>query len=147
MLTFVIIIVIVWMLIYLWVVIWDARARNEFYKEKKELIKEKDWWIDKFNEVLSDLKSANSKVKDVQEELKDAICRNNDLWKENEILTNQINGYLARFGELKLTIAQQHQEEIVQYYEEWLSLDKIAEKIWCWRTTIHRAIKKWWLTR
>lgn len=147
MLTFVIIIVIVWMLIYLWVVIWDARARNEFYKEKKELIKEKDWWIDKFNEVLSDLKSANSKVKDVQEELKDAICRNDDLCKENEILTNQLNSCLAKLGTIKLTIAQQHQEEIVQYYEEWLSLDKIAEKIWCWRPTIHRAIKKWWLTR
>lgn len=147
MLTTIVLIVIVWMLIYLWYVIGDAHARNQFFEEKKEILKEKDWRIDKFNDCSDDLKS-------VKKELKDAICRNDDLWNqnsvlinENDTLTNKLTQYTLRYGELKMTIEMEHQEEIIQYFNEWLSYKAIAEKIGCGASTIQRAIKKRWLVR
>jgi predicted nuclease with TOPRIM domain len=147
MLTTIVLIVIVWMLIYLWYVIWDAHARNQFFEEKKEILKEKDWWIDKFNDCSEDLKK-------VKNELKDATCRNNDLWKqnsclinENDALTNKLTQYTLRYGEIKQTIEMEHQEEIIQYYNEWLSYKEIAKKIGCGASTIQRAIKKRGLVR
>lgn len=147
MLTTIVILVIAWTLIYLWYVIGDVRARCQFYEEKKEILKEKDWWIDKFNDSQDDLKW-------VKKELKDAICRNDDLWKqnsvlinENDTLTNKLTQYTLRYGELKQTIEMEHQEEIIQYFNEWLSYKAIAEKIGCSLSTIRRAIKKRWLVR
>jgi len=147
MLAVIVLIVIAWMLIYLWYVIGDVRARCQFYEEKKEILKEKDWWIDKFNDSQDDLKW-------VKKELKDAICRNNDLWKqnsvlinENDALTNKLTQYTLRYGEIKQTIEMEHQEEIIQYFNEWLSYKEIAKKIGCGASTIQRAIKKRWLVR
>jgi len=81
-------------------------------------LKEKDWWIDKFNDSQDDLKS-------VKKELKDAICRNDDLWNqnsvitnENDVLTNKLTQYTLRYGEIKQTIEMEHQEEIIQYFNE-----------------------------
>ena len=147
MLTTIVLIVIVWMLIYLWYVIWDAHARNHFFKEKKELRKEIDWWKDKSNDALEDMKKTKSA-------LKDAIVRNDDLWKqnsvlinENDALTNKLTQYTLRYGEIKQTIEMEHQEEIIQYFNEWLSYKTIAEKIGCSLSTIRRAIKKRGLVR
>lgn len=147
MLTTIVILVIAWMLIYLWYVIGYVHARCQFYEEKKEILKEKDWWIDKFNDSQDDLKS-------VKKELKDAVCRNDDLWKqnsvlinENDALTNKLTQYTLRYGEIKQTIEMEHQEEIIQYFNEWLSYKTIAEKIGCSLSTIRRAIKKRGLVR
>lgn len=147
MLTVIVILVIVWMLIFLWYTIGDCQARNQFFEEKKEILKEKDWRIDKFNDSQDDLKS-------VKKELKDAICRNDDLWNQNEVLikendklTNELTQYMLRYGELKQTIEMEHQEEIIQYFNEWLSYKAIAEKIGCSLSTIRRAIKKRGLVR
>lgn len=147
MLTVIVVLVIFWTLIYLWYVIGDVHARNQFFEEKKEILKEKDWWVDKFNDSQDDLKS-------VKKELKDAICRNDDLWNQNEVLikendklTNELTQYMLRYGELKQTIEMEHQEEIIQYYNEWLSYKAIAEKIGCGASTIQRAVKKRWLVR
>jgi len=147
MLATVVVIVIAWVLLYLGYVIWDVTARNQFFEEKKEILKEKDWWVDKFNDSQDDLKS-------VKKELKDAICRNDDLWnqnevliKENDALTNKLTQYILRYGELKMTIEMEHQEEIIQYFNEWLSYKDIAEKIGCGASTIQRAVKKRGLTR
>lgn len=147
MLTTVVVIVIAWVLLYLGYVIWDVTARNQFFKEKKELLKEKDWWIDKFNDSQDDLKKVKSS-------LKDAIVRNDDLWKqnstlinENDTLTNKLTQYTLRFGEIKQTIEMEHQEEIIQYFNEGLSAKKIAEKIGCSRSTVQRAIQKRGLVR
>lgn len=147
MLTVIVLLVIAWMLIYLWYVIGDVHARCQFYEEKKEILKEKDWWIDKFNDSQDDLKS-------VKKELKDAICRNDDLWNqnsaitnENDVLTNKLTQYTLRYGEIKQTIEMEHQEEIIQYFNEWLSYKVIAEKIGCSLSTIRRAIKKRGLVR
>lgn len=147
MLVVIVLLVFVWMLIYLWYVIGDVIARNQFFEEKEEILKEKDWWIDKFNDSQEDLKS-------VKKELKDAICRNDDLCNQNEVLikendaiTNKLTQYMLRYGELKMTIEMEHQEEIIQYFNEWLSYKTIAEKIGCSLSTIRRAIKKRWLVR
>lgn len=147
MLATVVVIVIAWVLLYLGYVIWDVTARNQFFKEKKELLKEKDWWIDKFNDSQDDLKKVKSS-------LKDAIVRNDDLWKqnstlinENDTLTNKLTQYTLRFGEIKQTIEMEHQEEIIQYFNEGLSAKKIAEKIGCSRSTVQRAISKRGLVR
>jgi len=147
MLAVIVVLVFAWMLIYLWYVIGDVHARNQFFEEKKEILKEKDWWIDKFNDSQDDLKS-------VKKELKDAICRNDDLWNqnsvitnENDVLTNKLTQYTLRYGEIKQTIEMEHQEEIIQYFNEWLSYKAIAEKIGCSLSTIRRAIKKRGLVR
>lgn len=147
MLTTIVILVIAWMLIYLWYVIGDVYARNHFFKEKKELRKEIDWWKDKSNDALEDMKKTKSA-------LKDAIVRNDDLWKqnsvlinENDALTNKLTQYTLRFGEIKQTIEMEHQEEIIQYFNEGLSAKKIAEKIGCSRSTVQRAISKRGLVR
>ena len=147
MLVLIVILLFAWALVYLWYTIGDVKARNSFYDEKKEILKEKDWWIDKFNDSQDDLKS-------VKKELKDAICRNDDLWKqntalinENDVLTNKLTQYSLRYGYIKQTIAMEHQEEIIQYFNEWLSYKTIAEKIGCSLSTIRRAIKKRWLVR
>ncbi len=147
MLAVIVLIVIAWMLIFLWYTIGDVHARCQFFEEKKEILKEKDWWIDKFNDSQDDLKW-------VKKELKDAICRNDDLWNqnsvlinENDTLTNKLTQYTLRYGELKQTIEMEHQEEITQYFNEWLSYKTIAEKIGCSLSTIRRAIKKRGLVR
>lgn len=144
MLVLIVILLFAWTLVYLWYTIGDVKAQNSFYEEKKEILKEKDWWVDKFNDTQDDLKK-------VKKELKDAICRNDDLWKqntllmnENDVLTNKLTKYILRFGEMKETIAMRNQEEIIQYFNEWLSCREIAEKIWCSKSTIQRALKKWW---
>ena len=132
------------MLVYLGYVLWSVLEYNHNFDDKQELIKEKDRWKDKFNDCLEDLDS-------VKKELKDAICRNDDLWKQNtllmnesDVLTNKLTKYILRFGEMKETIAMRNQEEIIQYFNEWLSCREIAEKIWCSKSTIQRALKKWW---
>lgn len=145
--TIIVMLFIVWVLIYMWYVIGDVTTYNRCYDEKVEVLKEKDWWIDKFNDCSEDLRKVKS-------ELKDAIVRNDDLRNqntalvnENDSLTNKLTQYMLRFGELKQTIEMKNQEEIIQYFNEWLSYKDIAEKIGCGASTIQRAVKKRGLTR
>ena len=145
--TIIVMLFIVWVLIYMWYVIGDVTTYNRCYDEKVEVLIEKDWWIDKFNDCSEDLRKVKS-------ELKDAIVRNDDLRNqntalinENDSLTNKLTQYMLRFGELKQTIEMKNQEEIIQYFNEWLSYKDIAEKIGCGASTIQRAVKKRGLTR
>lgn len=145
--TIIVMLFIVWVLIYMWYVIGDVTTYNRCYDEKVEVLIEKDWWIDKFNDCSENLRKVKS-------ELKDAIVRNDDLRNqntalinENDSLTSKLTQYMLRFGELKQTIEMKNQEEIIQYFNEWLSYKDIAEKIGCGASTIQRAVKKRGLTR
>lgn len=138
MLTVIVLIVIVWMLIYLWYVIGDCHARNQFYEEKKEILKEKDWWIDKFNDSQDDLKS-------VKKELKDAIEEKENIEAQYFILQTKAENLEK---EKILTIAEANKKMITQLYEvDGLSLKWIATIIWCGTSTIQRAVKKRGLVR
>ena len=138
MLTTIVILVIAWMLIYLWYVIGDVHARCQFYEEKKEILKEKDWWIDKFNDSQDDLKS-------VKNELKDAIEEKEEI--EAQYLILQVKAENLEKEKI-LTIAEANKKMITQLYEvDGLSLKAIATIIWCGTSTIQRAIKKRWLVR
>lgn len=143
MLTFIVVVIIIGLIFYCWYVWWDVSATNHFFNEKEELGKEIDWWKDKSNEALEDLRK-------VKKELKDAIVRNDDLWKqntalikENDSLTNKLSLNLL----WKQTIAMKYQEEIIDWYNQWISQKVIAERIGCGASTISRAIKRWWITR
>jgi len=138
MLAVIVLIVIAWMLIYLWYVIGDVRARCQFYEEKKEILKEKDWWIDKFNDSQDDLKS-------VKKELKDAIEEKEKVEAQYFILQTKAENLEK---EKILTIAEANKKMITQLYEvDGLSLKAIATIIWCGTSTIQRAVKKRGLVR
>ena len=143
MLTFIVVVIIIWLIFYCWYVWWDVTVTNHFLDEKEELRKEIDWWKDKSNEALEDLRK-------VKNELKDAIIRNDDLWKQNTALINE-NDSLTNKLSLNLlwkqTIAMKYQEEIIDWYNQWISQKVIAERIGCGASTISRAIKRWWITR
>ena len=143
MLTTIVIIIIGWLLIYMGYVWGEVQTTNNFFDEKKELRKEIDWWKDKSNDALEDLKKTKSA-------LKDAIVRNDDLWKqnsalieENDSLTNKLSLHLLSMN----TIEMKNQEEIIELYKQWLTQAEIAKRIGCAASTISRAIKKWWITR
>lgn len=92
------------------------KAYSEFSERDSE--KEESWWKEQAEKLSADLKW-------VKKELKDAICRNDDLWKqnsvlinENDALTNKLTQYTLRYGEIKQTIEMEHQEEIIQYFNE-----------------------------
>lgn len=143
MLTTIVVIIIGWLLIYMGYVWGEVQTTNNFFNEKKELRKEIDWWKDKSNDALEDLKKTKSA-------LKDAIVRNDDLWKqnsalieENDSLTNKLSLHLLSMN----TIEMKNQEEIIELYKQWLTQAEIAKRIGCAASTISRAIKKWWITR
>lgn len=143
MLTTIVVIIIGWLLIYMGYVWGEVQTSNNFFNEKKELRKEIDWWKDKSNDALEDLKKTKSA-------LKDAIVRNDDLWKqnsalieENDSLTNKLSLHLLSMN----TIEMKNQEEIIELYKQWLTQAEIAKRIGCAASTISRAIKKWWITR
>lgn len=138
MLTTIVLIVIAWMLIYLGFVIWDAVTWNRYFKEKKELLKEIDWWIDKFNDCSDDLKSVKNELKDVIEEKEKVEAQYFILQTKAENLEK----------ERILTIAEANKKMITQLYEvDGLSLKAIATIIWCGSSTIQRAVKKRGLVR
>jgi hypothetical protein len=95
--------------------VWgEVQTTNNFFDEKKELRKEIDWWKDKSNDALEDLKKTKSA-------LKDAIVRNDDLWKqnsalieENDSLTNKLSLHLLSMN----TIEMKNQEEIIELYKQ-----------------------------
>ena len=95
--------------------VWgEVQTSNNFFNEKKELRKEIDWWKDKSNDALEDLKKTKSA-------LKDAIVRNDDLWKqnsalieENDSLTNKLSLHLLSMN----TIEMKNQEEIIELYKQ-----------------------------
>ena len=95
--------------------VWgEVQTTNNFFNEKKELRKEIDWWKDKSNDALEDLKKTKSA-------LKDAIVRNDDLWKqnsalieENDSLTNKLSLHLLSMN----TIEMKNQEEIIELYKQ-----------------------------
>ena len=149
MLTFIVVLLIVWLLIYVGYVIWDVQTSNRYFDEKVEILKEKDWWIDKFNDCSDDLKKA-------KDELKKAIATYDDLLKEHENLLSEYEKVKAQYfidhvkaetleKEKKLTIAEANKKMIIKLHEEKLDQRSIAAIIGCSRSTIQRAYKKRWL--
>jgi len=115
-----------------------TRTSNLCYEEEQELIAEKNWWIDKFNDSQDDLKKVKS-------ELKDAIEEKENIEAQYFILQTKAENLEK---EKILTIAEANKKMITQLYEvDGLSLKAIATIIWCGTSTIQRAVKKRGLVR
>lgn len=143
MLTFIVVVIIIGLIFYCGYVWGDVSAANHFFDEKKELIKAKDWWQDKCNDALEDLKKTKSALKDAIVRNDDLLEQNTALIAENDTLTNKLSLNLL----WRQTIEMKYQEEIIDWFNQWISQAEIARKLGCGASTISRAIKKFWLVR
>lgn len=66
--------------------------------------------------------------------------------KELNDWKRKYNDLLLKYNKVKKeTIADKNEENIKSLFNEWLSDKDIAEILGCWKSTIQRAIKKFWL--
>lgn len=147
MLTFIVLVVIAGWLIAIWYEWWQVKAYSEFSEKSSNSINEIEFLKEQIDKISKERRWEQHALAQSLGDLHDEQVKNKNLINENDVLTNKLTQYMLRYGELKQTIEMEHQEEIIQYFNEWLSYKAIAEKIGCGASTIQRAVKKRWLVR
>jgi len=103
----------------------DRRSEDEIIKLRKEVSR----WKSQVKMVINEMDKLKAK---------ETECK----W-----LVELLNKYQDRYWPYKRTIEETYKEQIITSYKKWKLIREIAEEIWCWKSTIQRAIKKRWLKR
>lgn len=93
------------------------------------------WWVRSDNICEDEIVELKEEIKRWKNQCK-AITNDRD--KIKRLLDEMIS-------KSKNTIAEKYEDDIKYRFNEWLSDVQIAKKIWCWKSTIQRAVKKFWL--
>ena len=120
----------------LWFTVGLSWSYNDLQKKEEEIQRHKKMQKKTVDEIKN-LKSEKDRIQD----------KAMKLVKENGGLINLIEKYQDRYWPYKLTIAETYKDAIIDLYKKWKSNKQIAEEIWCWESTIRRAVVKWWLKR
>lgn len=110
-------------------------ARSEYIEE---LIKKIDWWKNQAHEILNEVNEWKDKYSEMQH------MYNKERNKVFECEQN-LEAYIQWKKVKYKTIADRNKENIISLFNEWLTDREIAEVIGCGRSTIQRAVKKFWL--
>lgn len=139
----VVIIILAW-IVYIWFEWWVVYTINHDIekKEKKddELKDEIEWWKKQTKEALTEVNDWKRKFNDMQ-------CKYNKERNKVFELEQNLEAYLkGKKGRKKReTFADKNEEAIRELFNSWLSDKKIADKLGCGKSTIQRAVKKFWL--
>ena len=128
------------LIFYIWFMCWGVRADNIYEDEFIEKDKEIKWLKTQITKLLNSKNETENNFKILEQSYEKVM-------NENEWLVWLIEKYQDRYGPFKLSIADTYKSQIIEMYKEWKNSYKIAEEIWCSRSTIFRAIKKRWLER
>lgn len=143
MLTRLVVAIIIAWIVYIWFEWWVVYTINHDIKKKednqKELLDEIDWWKKQTKEALNEVNEWKGKRDEMQHKY------NKERNKVFELEQN-LEAYMKwRWKRKKKTIAEKNGENIVALFNEWLSDYWIAKILGCSKSTVQRAIKKWWL--
>ena len=142
MLTRLVVIIIIAWIVYIWFEWWvvytinhDIDRKNENYKE---LTDEIEWWKKQTHNTLAEVNDWKRKFNDMQ-------CKYNK--ERNKVFECEQNleAYIQWKKVKWKTIDERNKENIISLFNEWLTDKEIAKIIGCWRSTIQRAVKKFWL--
>ncbi len=103
----------------------DRRNEEEIINLKKEIA----WWKRQLTNAINEI----DRLKGIEKECK---------W-----YTELLEKYQNRYWPFKRTIEDTYKEKIITSYKEWKTNKEIAEEIWCWISTIQRAVTKRGLKR
>lgn len=142
MLTRLITIIIIAWIVYVgfeWWVVYTINHEIKTEEENyKELLKEIEWWKKQTHNTLAEVNDWKDKFSEMQH------MYNKERNKVFECEQN-LEAYI-QWKKIKYkTIADRNKENIISLFNEWLTDKEIAEVIGCGRSTIQRAIKKFWL--
>ena len=137
----IVIIIIAW-IVYIWFEWWVVYTINHeintVENKEKELKDEVEWWKKQTHDVLAEVNEWKEKRSEMQQ------MYNKERNKVFELEQN-LEAYVQWKKVKYKTIAERNEENIVSLFNEWLTDKEIAKIIGCGRSTIQRAIKKFWL--
>lgn len=135
------IIIIAW-IVYIWFEWWVVYTINHGMEKDSnrfdELLEEIEWWKKQTHDTLAEVNDWKRKFNDMQ-------CKYNK--ERNKVFECEQNleAYIQWKKVKWKTIAEINKENIISLFNEWLTDKEIAKIIGCGRSTIQRAVKKFWL--
>ena len=134
----VIVLLFLWLVYFAWYLAGGYNADNKCEDEIIKLKREIRWWKNQMHGALKEVNDWKRKFNDMQ-------CKYNK--ERNRVFECEQNleAYI-QWKKIKWkTIAEKNKENIISLFNEWLTDKEIAKIIGCGRSTIQRAVKKFWL--
>lgn len=153
MLTRLVVIIILAWFVYIWFEWWVVHTINHDIKTKeenyKELTDEIEWWKKQTHDTLAEVNEWKDKRAEMQHMYNKE--RNKVFELETKLEEKEAQLFISQTKaenlekERTMTIAEANKKMIIKMYEDGLSQREIATLIHCNQSTIHRALKKFWL--
>ena len=149
MLTRLVVIIIIAWIVYIWFEWWVVYTINHDIDRKeenyKELIDEIEWWKKQTHDTLAEVNDWKDKFSEMQHMYNKERNEVAELNHKLSIAEKNLDAVVHCRKIPWKTIADKNVDNIISLFNEWLTDKEIAEAIGCWRSTIQRAVKKFWL--